>query len=1345
MRTIREVRDALPAADDAGLDPAAVAESRRRFGANCLTALPREPIWKKFLDKFDEPIIKVLLAAALLSMFVDLFGEQPAVAGAALGAVALAAAVLLLLRRSAWVPSLLFASALVLFLLGLAVPPHHSSVEGLAVMVAVILATGVSFLSEYRSDREFEVLNARKESLRAKVTRGGQFHTVALEEVVGGDVVSLEMGDEVPADGRLVKAADLYLDQSLMTGESEPVHKKAVPDDAADGFDCPGCLYRGTQVVDGVGQMVVTEVGDATQLGQIARRLSSEADEGAADDEEARVKRKLTISKELTPLQEKLKRLAELISKVGYVAAVLIFVALLVRGAWVGELRWPRSSENLVTISGFNGGVNNVVFSPDGRRVAFGRAVEVPQPNGAVAEAGEIVITDSDGRDAFSFRAHADRILSIAFSPDGERLASTGVDGTLKLWDARKGEAIATIPAAAAGDNPFVWLAFADGKRLVVKESAGVTLWDLEAARPLRTFGKGEKIIYAVAVSPDGRRLAATGIDGGVMVWDLFTGEQLLSLRDGGPAFAVAFSPDGRLLAAGGFDGQVMLHDAGTGDLLRTFSHGETATRLAFSPDGTRLASASSAERLVVKTWDTTTGRLLDTRERRIGLRGVTDLPPVRPNIGAVYDLRFHDGGLLVASTRDQRSAEVWEATTDEDFWTTLLADAGVLLRYFTYMVIIIVVAVPEGLPMSVTVSLALAMRRMTRENSLVRQLVACETIGSATVICSDKTGTMTQNRMQVVGVFLDGRGYEGSFEDGLRTQLISSGVGDWPSPGSPLDWLVLNAAVNSTAELEEKGGRLVPVGNSTEAALLLWLHGGAWFRHGEATAPGDLDYRDLRRRFPLLYTVHFSSDRKRMTSVVRHGERLVALAKGAPEWVLDNSTHYQAHYGTALPWTPEAREAAARWLRESSARAMRTLAFGYAVLPPETPADENALHARQGTLESGLVFIGVAAIRDPLRPDVKAAIEECRRARIDVMMITGDNVETARAIAGEVGLVAPDAAIDTADAPVMTSAALEALDDDGLKARLPGLRVVARARPLDKLRLVKALQELGQVVAVTGDGTNDAPALKRADVGLAMGIAGTEVAKEASKIVLLDDSFSTIVKAVHWGRSLYENIQRFLQFQLTINVSALAIALIGPFFGVKPPFTVLQLLWINVIMDTFASIALCSEPPRPGVMSQPPKRRDESILTRPMLATIFSTAAFFVVVMMTLLAGMAWYGWFRGDGAPSPDFPELTVHQVSIFFSVYVFFQVWNQVNCRSLTPDESGLSGLRRNPTFLAIAGTVALVQVLIVSVPFLARVFKVAPLGLVDWAWVVVGTASVLLFSEAARQVRRALGTA
>ena len=293
----------------------------------------------------------------------------------------------------------------------------------------------------------------------------------------------------------------------------------------------------------------------------------------------------------------------------------------------------------------------------------------------------------------------------------------------------------------------------------------------------------------------------------------------------------------------------------------------------------------------------------------------------------------------------------------------------------------------------------------------------------------------------------------------------------------------------------------------------------------------------------------------------------------------------------------------------------------------------------------------------------------------------------------------------------------------------------MARARPLDKFRIVKLLQEMGEVVAVTGDGTNDAPALKKADVGLAMGIAGTEVAKEASKIVLLDDAFSTIVNAVHWGRSLYENIQRFIQFQLTINVSALAITFLGIlFFNVKAPFTVLQLLWINVIMDTFASMALCSEPPRPGVMKAPPKRRDENILSPPMVKTIFITAGFFIVVMLGLLVAMQ-YGFLKGEGQLTDG--TFTALQVTLFFTIYVFFQVWNQINCRALTPEMSGFSRILENPTFLIIAGAVALGQVVIVT--FGGAVFKVEPLGLWHWLGVLAFTSTVLIFAEIARRIR------
>ncbi|HKB36717.1 MAG TPA: cation-translocating P-type ATPase, partial [Gemmataceae bacterium] len=568
-----------------------------------------------------------------------------------------------------------------------------------------------------------------------------------------------------------------------------------------------------------------------------------------------------------------------------------------------------------------------------------------------------------------------------------------------------------------------------------------------------------------------------------------------------------------------------------------------------------------------------------------------------------------------------------------------------------------------------------------------------------------------------------------------------------WPRDGQPLDWIALNAAVNSTANLEEKEGKLVTIGNSTEGALLQWLN------------EGGLAYPKLRLQFDPLYQIHFSSERKRMTTVIEQGGQLVTLAKGAPEWVLVNSSHYQAADGTARPWTPEAREAVERWIRDSASQAMRTLAFAYAVLPETTPHNPEELHTLRESLETNLVFVGFVAIRDPLRDDVKEAVEQCRRAGIEVKMITGDNVETARAIACDIGLIdRRDAPIDTEDAVILTSpkfnelfAQLKELKEGGdgnpeatrqreeLTRRLSSLRVLARARPLDKYKMVDLLQGRDEVVAVTGDGTNDAPALKKADVGLAMGIAGTEVAKEASKIVLLDDAFSTIVKAVQWGRSLYENIQRFIQFQLTINVSALTIAFLGPFFGVRPPFTVLQLLWINVIMDTFASIALCSEPPRAGVMNLPPKRKDENILTPAMMKTILSTAVFFIVVMMALLAGMEYGRWFAGDGSVNPKF-GLTTRQVSIFFAVYVFFQVWNEINCRSLTPETSGFYNILANRTFLAIVGTTAVVQVLITSIPALADVFEVEPLGVLDWVFILAFTSTVLIFAEIVRQIRR-----
>jgi Ca2+-transporting ATPase len=1022
MRSLADIVKQIPANPETGLADSAVEQSRQHFGKNTLTALPRESLWHKFIEKFDEPIIKILLAAALLSMIVDLFKVNALTAGIALGILVATLVGAYLFKQSRWVPTLMFVSAFVFFFLGVA--EQHFLVEGLAVMIAIILATGVAFASEYKSDREFEVLNTRKESIQAKTFRNGQMRSIPLEEIVVGDVILLETGDEIPADGRLIKATELQVDQSLMTGESEPVRKVAKLDDNADGTDQPGCIYRGTQVVDGAAHMLVTEVGDETGLGQIARRLSHAADDDDANEsEEARVKRKLTISKELTPLQQKLAALADLISKIGYAAAALIFVAQLGRGILAGEIFWP-----------------------------------------------------SDG----------DQLLNVLSE----------------------------------------------------------------------------------------------------------------------------------------------------------------------------------------------------------------------------------------------------------------------LLGYFVTMVIIIVVAVPEGLPMSVTISLALAMQKMTRANSLVRQLVACETIGSATVICSDKTGTMTQNKMRVERL---------SWAD----QLCERGSADWvkpqpDAPARPIDWLALISAVNSTANLEEKHGKTVTIGNSTEGSLLLWLR--EW----------GIAYGDVRVHNSAIYQIHFSSERKCMTSVILRDGRLIALVKGAPESLIDACRQYLATDGSLRALNEEMHAAIGQRLQESALKAMRTLAFAYAPLPPETSADEDGLHALRDSLHSDLVYVGFIAIRDPLRDDVKDAVKQCRDAGIEIKMITGDAVETARAIGFEIGLIPrADEPIDTPGAAVLTSQRLGQLSDEELKRNLPVLRIVARAKPLDKYRLVRLLQELGEVVAVTGDGTNDAPALKRADVGLAMGIAGTEVSKEASKIVILDDAFSTIVKAVHWGRSLYENIQRFIQFQLTINVSALAITFLGILlFNVKAPFTVLQLLWINVIMDTFASIALCSEPPRPGVMKLKPKKRDESIVTPAMVKTIFITAGFFLIVMLGLLVSMQ-HGFLRGNGPWSVEVagnrlavdqadPELkqiegdkwtykdqnatvmfTVAQVALFFSIYVFFQVWNQINCRSLTPAHGGLHRILRNPTFLVIAGIIAVGQILIVT--FGGKVFSVEPLGVWDWLGVIAFTSSVLIFAEIVRRIR------
>lgn len=993
-----------------GLTATQVLESRARFGANALTPFAREPAWRKFLAKFDEPIIQILLVAALLSTVVDMFkaSSWTGLSGLAVAAALIGPSLYFLVLRP-WAPTLMLLAAAGLFGLGLAV--GHPSYEGLAVMVAVVLATGVSFLSEFRSDREFEALNASRDRIVAKVRRDGQFRTIGMDEVVVGDIVLLGAGDEVPADGRLVSAVELSVDQSLMTGEPEPVQKGSCKDyEREEGPERPGCAYRGTQVVEGVGAMVACEVGDATMVGRIARALGAEEMEGEGDEDTraGRVRRRLTISKRPTPLQLKLKRLADLITWAGYTAAGLIVSAMILK-AWVG------------------------------------------------------------------------------------------------------GEMTGPLPAA------------------------------------------------------------------------------------------------------------------------------------------------------------------------------------------------------------------------------------GALLGALVYAVIIVVVAVPEGLPMSVTVSLALAMRKMTRANSLVRQLVACETIGSATVICTDKTGTLTKNRMTVARVGAGGDLVDRGGPGWMEMEQAIARVHEGNAPG----WVALIAAVNATAELELREGRQVVVGNSTEGALLHWL--------GEAR----VGYAALRSQHPILYQSHFSSDRKRMVTVTRQGGGAVVMVKGAGEVVLGLSNRLLGAGGEVRPMSQADREAILGSIAQASGDAMRTLAFAYRVMAPGEPTDIDSLHAGRERLEQGLVFAGFVGIRDPIREDVAEAVKSCQEAGIRVSMVTGDNVETARAVGREIGL------LDGSGTGVLTSAEFQAMNDPQAREAAKTLVILARAKPLDKYRLVRLLQENGEVVAVTGDGTNDAPALKRADVGLAMGATGTEVAKEASKIVLLDDAFSTIVKAIHWGRALYENIQKFIQFQLTINASALVIAFVAPFLGIRPPFTVLQLLWINVIMDTFASIALCSEPPRAGLMREKPKGRDEGIVTRAMWGNIAGIASFYVVVLLGLLClmrGTPGNPGFLGDASPATawmvelpggqvdrmaadEIPangkaQFTMRQATLFFTAYVMFQVWNMFNCRSNSWGEGGISGMAANPSLLAIAGLIVAFQWLLVT--YLGPVFQTEPLAMADWILVALFTSSVLAMGKTLRRI-------
>ena len=593
---------------------------------------------------------------------------------------------------------------------------------------------------------------------------------------------------------------------------------------------------------------------------------------------------------------------------------------------------------------------------------------------------------------------------------------------------------------------------------------------------------------------------------------------------------------------------------------------------------------------------------------------------------------------------------------------------AATLLKWFMVTVTLIVMAVPEGLPMAVTLSLALNMRRMLRTNNLVRKLHACETMGAVTVICTDKTGTLTQNRMEVADIQSDHH-----FEEQLAE----------------------NMAVNSTALLEE-GSEGQGIGNPTECALLLHLR-----KNGK-------NYSEYREKAPLTSQLTFSTERKYMATLVTSSvnQRRMLYVKGAPEVILELcqiSTDQQQQIEAIL--------------KEYQAGAMRTLAFAHREIGENEGTDCLAL-AQQGRL----TLEGICAIMDPVRPEVPSAVKNCHDAGIHVKMVTGDNAGTAIEIAKRIGLWTES----DREEQVITGAAFAALSDEEALNRIASIKVMSRARPMDKQRFVKLLQEKGAVVAVTGDGTNDVPALNRAQVGLSMG-SGTSIAKEASDITLIDDSFRSIATAVMWGRSLYKNIQRFLAFQLTISLTALAISMVGSFLDTDIPLTVTQILWINLIVDTFASLALSTIPPCADVMKEQPRKSSDFILSRFVKKSVGITAGIFFAVLLGILF------YFNRWGNNT-----ISLHDLTVFFTFFVMLQFWNLMNARVLGSHQSAFSQLLNCKGLLFVMSMILIGQILIVE--FGGKVFRTEPLDITTWLTIVAGSSLVLWIGEIVRYIQR-----
>lgn len=606
---------------------------------------------------------------------------------------------------------------------------------------------------------------------------------------------------------------------------------------------------------------------------------------------------------------------------------------------------------------------------------------------------------------------------------------------------------------------------------------------------------------------------------------------------------------------------------------------------------------------------------------------------------------------------------------------------AEIVLKYFMMAVTLIVMAVPEGLPMAITLSLALNMRRMLKSNNLVRKLHACETMGAVTVICTDKTGTLTQNKMQV---------------SALELKLGDEAL---------LDTAI---ALNSTAELND--GK--PIGNPTESALLLWLD-----------AQGK-DYEELRKQVNVLKQLPFSTERKMMATLAEVDGETYLFVKGAPEIVMKKCIIEDRMQRQSV-----------EELDEWQHKAMRTLAFAYKKIEASIMRTSRTSTAEVVALldANDLQLQAIAAIADPIRPDVPAAVQECRHAGIEVKVVTGDTAATALEIGKQIGVfedepenIGADGSLTSLDQQMITGEQWEALSDEEAYERAKDIRVMSRARPTDKQRLVAMLQKRGEVVAVTGDGTNDAPALHYAHVGLSLG-SGTSVAKEASDMTLLDDSFKSIANAVMWGRSLYRNLQRFLFFQLVVNVVALLLVLGGSVIGTEMPLTVTQILWVNLIMDTFAALALASLPPSHEVMKDKPRKASDFIINKSIGFGILFCGIVFFLVMFALLV----YCERRGKGG-------VDVHELTMFFTTFVMIQFWNLFNAKALMSHHTAFRHFLKDKGMILVLVLVLVGQWIIVT--FGGEMFRTTPLSLHEWLLIIGSTSVVLWAGELWRTFKR-----